>query len=106
MIRGGVVALPTADLERAVRFYVETLGMKLVEHAPDAGWAALDAGDGFRIGLDARAKVAASSAAVGLFSKEPLERALAIFENRGVAFERRGDRAYFADPDGNVLYLR
>ena len=31
MIRGGLVTLFVRDVGRAVRFYVETLGMKLVE---------------------------------------------------------------------------
>src|SRR5947207_136105 len=50
MIRGGLVTLFVRDVEHAVRFYVESLGMKLVEQA-GTGWAVIDAGDGFRIGL-------------------------------------------------------
>lgn len=96
MIRGGVVRLPVSDVGRAVRFYVETLGMKLVALDEQAGQAVIDAGDGLRLEL------ARGPAAVGLVPKIPLEEATAILENRGVAFD--GSHR-FTDPDGNVLYL-
>ena len=49
MIGGGVATVYVSDLARAVRFYVEVLGFKLVVSTP--GWAELDAGEGLRIGL-------------------------------------------------------
>ena len=114
MIRGGLVTLFVRDVGRAVRFYVETLGMKLVEQAGD-GWAVIDAGEGFRIGLHqsaARGDVEGRGAfapSVGLYPKVPLEEAIAIYENRGVKFETKDDGpvtlAHFRDPDDNVLYL-
>jgi catechol 2,3-dioxygenase-like lactoylglutathione lyase family enzyme len=105
------VTLFVRDVNRAVRFYVETLGMKLVEE-PGSGWAVIDAGDGFRIGLHEGAVVEGRGAfapSVGLYPKVPLREAVAIFENRGVKFEIKDDGpvtlAYFRDPDDNVLYL-
>ena len=102
MIRGGRVTFHVSDLARAVRFYVETLGMKLVEQTPGA--ALFDAGEGFRLALVEGKGPAPGS--VTLHAKVPLAEAIAIFENRGVAFETEATSgARFHDPDGNVLYL-
>ena len=111
MIRGGLVTLFVRDIDRAVRFYVETLGMKLIEEA-SGGWAVIDAGDGFRIALHEGGGVegrGASAPCVGLYAKVPIDEAIAIYENRGVKFETKQGGpvtcAHFRDPDDNVLYL-
>ncbi len=104
MIRGGLVTLYVRDVGEAVRFYVETLGMKLVEERA-GGAAVIDAGDGFRLGLEKRSEKGAGAPPVGLHPKLPLKEAIAIFENRGIRFSLEGDRAVFEDPDGNRLYL-
>jgi catechol 2,3-dioxygenase-like lactoylglutathione lyase family enzyme len=107
VIRGGLVTLAVKDVSASVRFYVETLGMKLVEERGARG-AVIDAGDGLCIGLERR-DTAGSSAHVGLYVKVPLREAVAIFENRGVSFDVKTEGtvplAYFRDPDGNVLFL-
>lgn len=113
MIRGGLVTLFVQDVGRSVRFYVETLGMKLVEQAGD-GWAVIDAGEGFRIALHVGGACAiegrgAFAPSVGFYPKVPIAEAIAIYENRGVKFETGEDGpvtlAHFRDPDDNVLYL-
>lgn len=112
MIDGGIVRLPVKDVNASVRFYVETLGMKLVEQA-HGGWAVIDAGEGFRIGLhEAGAAMDArggSAPSIGLYPKIPLREAISILENRGVAFDVKEDGpvvlAHFKDPDDNRLYL-
>ena len=114
MIRGGLVTLFVGDLERAVRFYVETLGMKLVEEG-GKHWAVIDAGDGFRIGLHPSPPGALEGArgafapSIGFNAKVPIKEAIAIFENRGVRFDVKDDGpvtlAHFKDPDDNALYL-
>lgn len=111
MIRGGLVTLFVRDIELSIRFYVETLGMKLVERASE-DWAVIDAGEGFRIGLhkgramDAQGSLGPS---IGLYPKIPLREAISILENRGVAFDVKEDGpvvlAHFKDPDENRLYL-
>jgi catechol 2,3-dioxygenase-like lactoylglutathione lyase family enzyme len=111
MIRGGLVTLYVRDVSVAVRFYVETLGMKLVEQAQ--GWAVIDAGEGFRVALhrggSGEGMRGVDAPSVGFYPKVPLDEAIAILENRGVALDVRGDGpvrlAHFKDPDGNVLYL-
>jgi len=99
------------DRDRAVRFYVETLDMKLVEDG-GSGLAVIDGGDGFLIGLhesSATERRGASAASVGLYPKVPLHEAVAILENRGIEFEVKDagpvTLAHFCDPDDNVLYL-
>jgi catechol 2,3-dioxygenase-like lactoylglutathione lyase family enzyme len=110
MIRGGQVTLEVREVNRAVRFYVETLGMKLVEEA-GAESAVIDAGEGFRIGLHKGGASAegAAAPALSLTTKVPLGEAIAIYENRGVRFDVNGDGvatvARFRDPDGNALQL-
>lgn len=111
MIRGGAVVLGVRDVGSAVRFYVETLGMKLVEEGPTS--AVIDAGDGFHIALEPREGRSGGGAPgtgeVRLYPKIALEEAVAIYGNRGVSFttERSsgGAAARFQDPDGNALCL-
>jgi catechol 2,3-dioxygenase-like lactoylglutathione lyase family enzyme len=110
MIRGGAVMLNVSDVARAVRFYIETLGMKLVTE--DATAVIIDAGEGFHLGLR---KGPISSGAndhpsILLYPKVPIDEVIAIFENRGIAFtkiDRAGGKtvAYFKDEDGNLLAL-
>jgi catechol 2,3-dioxygenase-like lactoylglutathione lyase family enzyme len=117
MIRGGLVTLFVRDVGKAVRFYVETLGMKLVEEG-GAGWAVIDAGEGFRIGLQQTETSAmdpvsesrgALTPSIGLTPKVPIREAIAIYENRGIVFDVKDEGpvtlAHFRDPDGNALYL-
>lgn len=93
MIRGGRVVLEVAEVAAALRFYIETLGMKLVSKST------LDAGEGFL--LELRAGEVRSQNVV-FTTKVPLAEARAIYENRGVVFDETGR---FRDPDGNVLTL-
>ena len=105
MIRGGAVVVNTRDVESALRFYIETLGMKLVEEAAD-GSAIIDAGEGFCIELR---QGEAPSPSVVLYPKVPIAEAIAIYENRGVDFDvqrtERATVARFRDLDDNQLAL-
>lgn len=120
MIAGGNATLMVSDMERAVRFYVETLGFKLrVRHGDH--WAEVDAGGGLVIALHRVGEGAASdnapkpgtagSISIGLEVNQPIESVVQVLENRGVRF--RGPvqdqgyvkLAYFGDPDGNAFYL-
>ena len=98
MVLGGMVTLCVRDASVAVRFYIETLGMKLV--ASREGAEVLDAGDGFLLELKNGAQ--RGGAEVTFYAKVPLAEAIAIYENRGIVFDPDGR---FADPDGNALRL-
>lgn len=105
MICGGVVTLSVRDVAASIRFYVETLGMKFVE-GNETEFAIVDAGNGFRIGLE-RAPQRKPASEVVFHTKMPLEEAVAILENRGVTVNPKGSRpgVWFKDPDEHVLYL-
>ncbi len=116
MINGGNTTLYVADFNRSVDFYTETLGLKLSMRASDH-WAEIDAGPGVMIGLHpvVPGKTAEAgtvgSMAIGFNVTEPLEDVMATLTERGVVFpapivEDEFVRfAYFADPDGNPLYI-
>ena len=116
MIAGGNATLLVADLDRAVRFYVETLGFKLrVRHGPH--WGEVDAGGGLILGLHLAPEQrgprpgAQGSISIGLEVNQPIAEVVQVLSNRGVVFHGpvREDGAvklaFFADPDGNSLYL-
>lgn len=117
MIHGGNATIRVRDLDRAIRFYTETLGLKLRYRAGNE-WAEVDAGKGLVLGLhptgsEGSPAGGAGSISVGFDVDESLDAVVATLRDRGVVF--RGaipDRpeepvrlALFSDPDGNDLYL-
>jgi catechol 2,3-dioxygenase-like lactoylglutathione lyase family enzyme len=104
MIDGGSVTIYVSDMERAVRFYAETLGLR-VAHRGGPGFTAIDAGRGLEIGLHATHPGGPRPGQVG---GTQLGFNVA---RRGVAVDgpRPGGGpimlAFFADPDGNPLHL-
>ena len=116
MFKGGTVTIYVADMDRAVAFYSQTLGLRLVFRAGNH-WAGLDAGEGLQLGLhpaSARAPAPGTAGAVtvGLRVEEPIERVVDVLRQSGVAVdgpvldaEGRLKLAYFTDPDGNPLYM-
>lgn len=113
MIKVGVVTVFVSDMDKAVAFYTETLGMTL-EHRYEGHWAQLNAG-GCLIGLhgpgDGPTPGTPGSIQLGLSVEEPIEACVKTLKSRGVRF--RGPivedgpvkLAFFGDPDGNELYL-
>lgn len=113
MLTGGNVTVFVANMDRAVRFYSETLGFPLVERYGDH-WASVDAG-GLRIGLHpASAENPAGrrgSISIGFGAGRPLEEIVATLERRGVTFDgpirddKGGRFVGFSDPDGHPCYI-
>ena len=97
MIESGRVRLPVSDVERSLRFYIETLGVKLVASAD--GTARLDLGGGFEIDLVREPGHVALTLAV----RGDYEEAVATYENRGLILTRSDTHAHCTDPDGNLL---
>lgn len=111
----GQIAIPVANLERAVVFYRDVLGMRLLFQAPP-GLAFFECG-GVRLMLDVPAKsFAESHASIIYYKVADIAAAYAQFVSRGVAFEAKPHRtatlpdhelwmAFFRDPDRNLLAL-
>ena len=116
MLKGGNATIYVTDMDRAVKFYTETLGLRLTFRAGDH-WAGIDAGDGLQLGLhpaSARSPAPGTAGAVtvGFAVDEPIEHVVSVLESRGVAVqgaaadaEGRLELAFFVDPDGNQLYM-
>jgi catechol 2,3-dioxygenase-like lactoylglutathione lyase family enzyme len=109
----GQIGLSVADIGRAVAFYRDVLGLKLVLESPHAG--IFDCG-GIRLVLGSPAVQQESSASTLYFKVDDIEQAARTLESRGLAFERQPHlvarmpdhelwMAFFRDPDGNALAL-
>jgi catechol 2,3-dioxygenase-like lactoylglutathione lyase family enzyme len=113
MIRGVAnVWMPVQDIERAVDFYQNILGFRLVNR--DGPWAEVDA-NGVRVGLNGREPNGAGTVGgpVLTFQLEAisLEEGAQDLKSNGVEFPAGisehdwGRVATFKDPDGNDLQL-
>jgi len=117
MIRGGMTTIYVTDMDRAVDFYTQRLGLKLTYRAGNH-WAGVDAGNGLQIGLHPASEKAPApgtngATIVGLSVTKPIDDVVATLRHKGVPFagpildDANGSvrLAYFNDPDGNELYL-
>ncbi len=107
------VGIPTKDLEAAVKFYGETLGLHRSTYHPDRGFAEFETAN-LTLGLLSPDKMGmefhANRNAIALHVDD-VEAARATLAQRGVEF--MGDTfdtsvchmAFFHDPDGNALML-
>ncbi len=107
------VGLPTRDLEQAVRFYGEVLGLHRSVYRPERNFAEFETGNLTLNVMNAEA-MGLEHHRVGnavALHVEDVPAARDELESRGVVFQ--GDTfdtgvchmAFFADPDGNVLML-
>jgi catechol 2,3-dioxygenase len=100
-----------ADMERAVGFYRDLLGLELVRRDADS-WAQFDAG-GRRFALHqaGEGQPVSAGGATAVFSVTDLDAARALLADRGVRSSHEGDVegyarfASFLDPDGNTFQL-
>ena len=114
MFASGNVTVYVSNMEAAVRFYAETLGLKLAYRFGDH-WAAVEVGRGLTIGLHpALAEMPAGrmgSMSIGLELSGSIHDAVQALEAKGVKFDgpvnegKAGSFVGFRDPDGNLLYL-
>jgi predicted enzyme related to lactoylglutathione lyase len=105
------VWVPVQDMERALAFYGDTLGLKVDKQDDD--WAEVDA-NGLMVGLNAREGEGATRDGGAVITFQPeggIERAKEELEKAGVAFPSEisehpwGKIATFKDSEGNDLQL-
>jgi catechol 2,3-dioxygenase-like lactoylglutathione lyase family enzyme len=115
MFSSGNVTIYVTNMDRAVKFYSETLGLKLAYRFGDH-WASVELGKGLTIGLhptsgDVAVSPSKNGPSIGLELEGTLEEAMKTLSARGVVFDgivgegKSGKFAHFHDPDGNALYL-
>jgi len=109
-ITGSNVTIMVASMANAVKFYTDTLGLKLiVRHS--SHWAEIQAGK-LTIGLHPRVKkkqvIQGNNMTIGL-QVDNIQKAMKVLEKKGIQFDFKKDsavlQAYFNDPDDNLLYL-
>jgi catechol 2,3-dioxygenase-like lactoylglutathione lyase family enzyme len=115
MIKSGSVNIYVSNIDRSIKFYTDTLGMKLVFNA-GGHYAQIAAGGGLMLGLHPASPKAPKpgthgAISIGFEPDRPIDQAVAELLNRGVAFhgpimdDPPVRLAFFGDPDGNELYL-
>jgi predicted enzyme related to lactoylglutathione lyase len=115
MITGGNATVFVSNMDRAVQFYTEVLGLKLTNRFGD-NWATIDAGKGLTIGLHpASPKYPAPGTKggimLGMEIEGTIEKAVASLVKKGVLFKdsvvksEAGNFVHLEDPDGNGIYL-
>lgn len=113
-MRIGYVNVFVADLDRALVFYRDLLGLEVLHADPEYGYASLGAG-AIRLGLavvdEAQAELMERHTGVGFVVDDLLAEHRRLAE-AGVVFPVSpetqpwgGFMALMADPDGNVFYL-
>jgi catechol 2,3-dioxygenase-like lactoylglutathione lyase family enzyme len=120
MIKGlNMVVVPVADWAKAREWYVNKLGVELVEEYPEDGYGEYSLSEGgARIGLWGLPKGysvlhgdgAKLVAPMPYIEVDDLEKAVAGLKAKGVEFDQVLDdgefkTARFRDPDGHILFL-
>jgi predicted enzyme related to lactoylglutathione lyase len=114
-----LTSIPVVDFERAVGFYQDALGLRLIAVIEEAGLALFEAGAGTRLFLYQRGPTTADHT-VASFVVEDTERAVRELSARGVVFEQYdlpglktnamgiaelgpAKSAWFKDTEGNII---
>lgn len=112
MLGGSEVAatMPAVDLARAVKFYTEVLGLKIVE--ADERATLLEAGKGTRVFIYPREATKAEHTAATFFVDD-LDKIVDTLIERGVVFEqydfgelKTDARGIISTPEGKVAWLK
>jgi len=109
----GQVGMTVTDVERAIAFYRDVMGMKLVYHLPNMAFFACD---GIRLMLSGSERPNEHYGSVIYFKVPDIQQAYEVLTQRGAPFERGPHRiarmsdhelwmAFFRDPDRNLLAL-
>ena len=109
----GQIAITVTDVDRAIAFYRDTLGMKFLFQVPNLGF--FDCG-GVRLMLTPPEKPGESFSSILYFKVAEIQGAYQTLKERGVSFEgephliaKMPDHelwmVFFRDPDKNMLAL-
>ena len=115
MISGGNATIFVSNMDVAVQFYTEALGLKLTNRFGN-NWATVEAGKGLTIGLHpASPKYPApgtkGAIMIGLEVDEAIQGVVARLSQKGVQIkgsvvrDEPGNFVNLEDPDGNEIYL-
>lgn len=115
MIEGGTPTVYVSNMDQAVSYYTQTLGLKLAGRYGDE-YASVDAGKGFFIGLHPAGPNSPKPGSPGSIQisfgvRGKIEDVVEELTRRGVNFhgpikpDGPVKLAFFTDPDGNELYL-
>jgi predicted enzyme related to lactoylglutathione lyase len=115
MITGGNATVFVSNMDAAVQFYTQALGLKLSNRFGD-NWATVEAGKGLTIGLHPAspnhpAPGTKGAMMLGLEIEGSIESAVARLEEKGVRMKgsiirgEAGNFVHLEDPDGNEIYL-
>ena len=113
LARIGQIALTVKDIERAVAFYRDALGMRFLFQVPNMAF--FDCG-GIRLMLSLPEKSGEGYSSIVYYKVDRIQQAFETLSSRGVPFEgtphliaKMPDHdlwmAFFRDPDGNLLAL-
>ncbi len=113
LARIGQIAVTVGNLERAVTFYRDTLGMPLLFQVPNMAF--FDCG-GIRLMLGLAEKPGEIFSSVIYYRVDQIQQAYEVLSSRGVEFEAKPHliakmpdhdlwMAFFRDPDRNLLAL-
>jgi len=109
----GQIALTVSDIDRAVAFYRDSLGMRFLFQVPNLAFFDCD---GIRLMLSPPEKAAEGSSSVIYYKVADIQRAFETLASRGVSFEGKPHliakmpdhelwMAFFRDLDRNLLAL-
>ncbi len=109
----GQIALTVGDLDRAIQFYRDTLGMQFLFQAPNLAF--FDCGE-VRLMLSIAEKPGEVFTSVIYYKVNDIQKAAETLSGRGVSFEGQPHliakmpdhdlwMAFFRDPDRNLLAL-
>jgi catechol 2,3-dioxygenase-like lactoylglutathione lyase family enzyme len=117
MITGGNATVYVSDMDRAVDFYVNLLGLKLAQRFGN-NWAQIEVGQSLVIGLHPKSEKGPQpgtrgSISIGLLIDEPIDQVVKRLGEKGLQFRGQVVRdeeagiafAFFGDQDGNDLYF-
>lgn len=110
-----LIWIVVTNLEEAIQYYTKVVGLKLMEHSKEYGWAELAGVDGSRLGIaeaNKEMETKAGSNAVVSLTVDNLDEIKAEYKKKGVSLV--GDTMEvpghvklqsFKDKDGNLFQL-